>query len=173
MFLRRIVPIVLALFACDAQALFDMPWIEPAVPRAGEPVLVNIRGGICDGIFSRPGYPQITRNGTAIRLLEYGHHWETTDLCVYDIGTLVEPIGVFESGEYTLAVDFTYDNYPFGYATLALGVLPFTVVGATSAAPVRVATTLWKFVLLSLIPGIAVRALRMQPRSNPGASKGS
>jgi hypothetical protein len=167
MSLHRVVPvlaIVLALGARDAQAFFDPPWIAPAAPRAGESVSVNIRGGICDGIFSRPGYPQITRNGNAIRLLEYGHHWETTDLCIYDIGTLVEPIGVFEPGEYTLTVDFTYDNYPFGYETITLGVVPFTVVAATPAASVSVLSPLWKFVLLVLLSCAALIALRRRRR---------
>ena len=160
----------LAAIGPSAQAFFDPPWIAPAAPRAGETISVNIRGGICDGIFSRPGYPQITRNGNAIRLLEYGHHWETTDLCVYDIGTLAEPIGAFESGEYALTVDFTYENYPFGYETITLGVVPFSVVGAAPAAPVPVATSSWKFVLLVLISSIAARAARIQERSNLGDS---
>jgi hypothetical protein len=169
MSLRRIAPalaVVFALAASDAQAFFDPPWIAPAVPRAGEPVSVNIRGGICDGIFSRPGYPQITRNGNAIRLLEYGHHWETTDLCVYDIGTLVEPIGAFESGEYTLAVDFIYDNYPFGYETVTLGVIPFTVAGITPAASIPALSPLCKLMLLMLLPCAALLALRRRRRVN-------
>jgi hypothetical protein len=176
MYVHRIVPVlavVLALVARDARAFFDPPWITPSIPRVGQPVSVNIRGGICDSIFFRPGYPQITRQGNAIRILEYGHHWDTFDLCVYDIGTLTEPIGTYPPGDYTVTVDFTYDNYPFGYETITLGVVPFTVVGATPAASVPAVSLSWKFVLLALISGIAVGALRMRRRSNPGSSSGS
>jgi len=100
--------VMLLLLACNTQtahAFFDPPWITPAAPIAGEPVSVNIRGGICDSIFEHQGYPQITREGNTIRLLEYGHHWDG-ELCIYDIGTLTEPIGTFLRGDYTLTVDF-------------------------------------------------------------------
>ena len=158
------VALLLAIMSSNAKAFFDPPWITPAAPRAGLDLSVNIRGGICDSIFFRPGYPQITQQGNAIRILEYGHHWETTDLCIYDIGTLTEPIGTYPPGDYTLTVDFIYEDYPFGYTTITLGVIPFVVTSATPATPVPVATPLWKFVLLVLISGIAARALQMRRR---------
>src|SRR4051794_2848502 len=108
--IRTVLVLVLALAAPSAHAFFDPPWITPATPRAGEVVSVSIRGGVCDAIAFRPGYPQITQQGNAIRILEYGHHWEDADLCIYDIGTLVEPIGAFAPGDYVLTVDFIYPD---------------------------------------------------------------
>src|SRR5262245_31551055 len=108
MFRNRVVLILvlaLASVARSAHAFFDPPWITPAAPRAGEVVAVNIRDGICDAIFEHPGFPQITRQGNSVRVLEYGHHWETSDLCVYDIGHLAEPIGAFSPGDYVVTVD--------------------------------------------------------------------
>jgi len=97
--MRQIAFILIAfMFAAPtAHAFFDPPWITPAAPIAGATVSVNLRDGICDAIVEHPGYPQITRQGNAIHLVEYGHHWDTSDLCVYDIGHLVEPIGAFHT----------------------------------------------------------------------------
>ena len=156
-----------------AQAFFDPPWITPAAPRTGEVVSVNVRDGLCDAIFEHPGFPQITQQGNSIHLVEYGHHWDSGDLCIYDTGHLVQPIGAFLPGDYTVTVDFTYENYPFGYETITLGVVPFTVADATPAAPVPVATPLWKFVLLVLISGFAARALQLRRRSKLSVSRRS
>jgi hypothetical protein len=168
-FVPTTVALLLALMSPSARAFFDPPWITPVAPRVGQTVSVNIRGGICDSVFFRPGYPQITQQGNAIRILEYGHHWETSDLCVYEIGTLTEPIRTYPAGDYTLTVDFIYEDYPFGYITVTLGVIPLAVSGATPAAPVPM-SWLWKFVLLALISSIAVRALQAKQRSDLSAS---
>jgi hypothetical protein len=132
----------------------------PAAPHADEVVSVSIHGGVCDAIFFRPGYPQIIQNGNSVRIVEYGDHLTPGDeLCIYGIGTLTEPIGTFSPGEYTLTVDLVYDNYPFGYETITVGIVPFAVVGATPATPVPAASPLWKFVSLVLIAVAAARAL--------------
>jgi hypothetical protein len=126
-------------FAQSAQAFFDPPWISPATPTAGETVSVNIRGGICDAIFQEAGYPQITQQGNAIRIIEYGHHWDFQDFCIYGIGTLTRPIGAFPPGDYTLTVDFTYSDFLPAPTIVTLGVIPFTVTGApTVTTPVPV-----------------------------------
>ena len=154
--------ILIAAFVLDAPsalAFFDPPWITPSSPTANDVVSVNIRGGICDGIFFRQGYPQITQQGHSIRILEYGHHWEDLDLCIYDIGTLVAPIGTFSPGDYTLTVDFVYEDYPFGYATTTLGLDPFTVSGATPATPVPGLNWFGLLVLLTLLLSVASSAL--------------
>lgn len=166
MFLHRIVPILtLVLAAPSAQAFFDPPWITPIAPKADEIVSVNTRMGICDARVEKPGYPQITSQGNAIRLLVYGHHWETADLCIYPIGLGLEPIGTFPPGDYTVTVDFAYDNYPLGLSVITLGVIPFTVTGATPSAPVPASTTSGKLALLILISGSAVWFLRARRRS--------
>ena len=169
MMLNRLVPMavasLLATMPPSAQAFFDPPWMVPAAPGADEVVSVSIHGGVCDTIFFRPGYPQITRNGNSVRIVEYGDHLIPGDeLCIYGIGTLTEPIGTFSPGEYTLTVDLVYDNYPFGYETITIGVVPFTVSGATSAMPIPVVSPMWKFVLLALISGIAARSIRTRRR---------
>jgi hypothetical protein len=151
---------ILALAAPSAHAFFDPPWVTPASPTASDIVSVNIRGGICDSIFFRQGFPQITQQGRAIRILEYGHHWDDLDLCVYDVGTLVAPIGTFAPGDYTLTVDFVYEDYPFGYATTTLGVVPFTVAGAIPATPVPTLTASGLMALLIVISFVALGILR-------------
>jgi len=156
----------LAFFAQTARAFIDPPWITPAEPRAGETVSVNIRMGICDVIVSRPGYPQITREGNSIHLLEYGHHWDGGELCIYDIGTLTEPIGAFPPGHYTVTVDFVYDNYPDGYATITLGVIPFAVAGAAAAVPVPTFTPAGLLVLTLVMICLAIETLRTRRRTS-------
>jgi hypothetical protein len=171
MFLHRTVPnlaVVLALASPSAQAFFDPPWITPAAPRAGEMVSISIHGGVCDAIFFRPGYPQITQDGNSVRIVEYGDHVTLGDeWCIYGIGTLTEPIGAFPPGDYTLTVDLVYDNYPFGLGTMTIGVIPFTVTGVTPSAPVPVSTPAWMSALLVLMSGTALWTLRMRRRSRP------
>jgi hypothetical protein len=167
-FMHRIASALVLLFALVAQtarAFFDPPRITPAAPGAGEIVSVNIHGGICDAILEWPGYPQITQEGNAIRIIEYGYHVDFVDWCIYGVGTLTQPIGAFPPGDYTLTVDFFYDNYPYGYATITLGVIPFTVTGAAPAAPVPTTSPLGLIALLLFLPSLAVWILRTRKRS--------
>lgn len=162
---RRIVSSIAlasALVSPSTHAFFDPPWITPASPRAGEVVSVTIRDGICDAIVEHPGFPQTKRQGNAIRILEYGHHWDDFDLCIYDVGTLEVPIGTFAQGDYTLTVDFIYEDYPFGYTTTTLGVVPFTVSGASPPIPVPVLNKLGGLALLTLICVAALCSLRIR-----------
>jgi hypothetical protein len=163
---KRALTLLFAFAMHSAQAFFDPPWITPVAPRAGEIVSVNIRGGICDSIFFRPGYPQITQVGNDIRILEYGHHWDTLDLCVYDIGTLTAPVGAYPAGDYTLTVDFLYDDFLYGPTIINLGVIPFTVTGVTFAAPVPASSQAALLVLLLLVSGVALRVLRIRRRGH-------
>ena len=165
--LRRVrflaISISMATFLLDAPsalAFFDPPWITPASPTSNDVVSVNITGGICDSIFFRQGFPQIIQHGHAIRILEYGHHWDDLDLCIYDVGTLAAPIGTFPPGDYTVTVDFVYEDYPFGYSTTTLGVVPFAIAGATPAAPVPALTVSGLMALLFLSSFVAVGRLR-------------
>lgn len=138
--------------AQPALAFFDPPWITPANPTAGEIVSVNIRGGICDSIFERPGYPQITQTDGAIRILEYGHHWDFEDFCIYDVGTLTRQIGAFPPGDYILTVDFTYSDFLPTPTIVTLGVIPFTVTGtAAVATPVPALTPIGSLALSMLL----------------------
>ena len=154
-------PLFLTSGTQTAHAFFDPPWISPATPIAGETVSVNIRGGICDSIFFRPGYPQITRDGNNIRLVEYGHHWDG-ELCIYDTGTLTEPIGAFARGDYTLTVDMIYQDYFGTPQILNIGAVPFTVTGASPAVPVPASHALGLFALSFLLSGFGVWMLRLR-----------
>jgi hypothetical protein len=157
--------ISLMLAAPPAKAFFDSPWITPMEePRPGDTVYVNIRGGMCDSIFEHPGYPVITRQGNAIRVVEYGHHWDTTDLCIYPVGTLTAPIGAYPSGSYTLTVDFVYDDFLFGPTVIGLGTLPFKVAEPIPAASVPMLDRYGLLALLLLAPGIALPMLRYRRR---------
>jgi hypothetical protein len=154
---------IFALAIPSAHAFFDPPWITPAAPREGEVVSVTIREGICDAIVEHPGFPQITQQGNAIRILEYGHHWDDLDLCIYNVGTLTQPIGSFAEGSYTLTVDFVYPDI-LGPTTINLGTIPFTVSGAAPSIPVPTLAPLWKLVLLTLVCGVARWALAVRYR---------
>ena len=156
--------VLFLLFAQGAQAFFDPPWITPAVPRAGETVSVNIHGGVCDGIFSRPGYPQITQQGNTVRLLEYGHHWDDVDLCIYGIGTLVEPIGSFPPGDYVLNVDLMYPDFFGEPQILNIGVVPFSVTGATPPISVPTFSLAGLLTLVLVMGGFAARTLQHRYR---------
>jgi|GEM_PF-706599 len=153
-----------AFVAQSAHAFIDPPWITPVAPRAGEIVSVNFHMGICDVITERPGYPQITRDGNAIRIIEYGNHYsEGDELCVYPIGMGAEPIGSFAPGDYVLTVDFLYTDV-LGYTIMNLGVISFTVTDAESAAQVPASSPSFRFALLFLMSGYALWALRMLRR---------
>jgi hypothetical protein len=148
---------IFALALPSAHAFFDPPWITPTAPVAGATVSVNLRDGICDAIVEHPGYPQIARKGQAIHLVEYGHHWDDAD-----IGHLVEPIGAFPPGDYTVSVDFIYDDYPFGLTKINLGVIPFSVTGAASVVEVPASTPSGLTALLFLMGCLALRGVRMR-----------
>lgn len=117
-----------------AYAFWDPPYVTPPNPVAGQAVSVGIRAGICDAIVEMDGYPRISRSGNALRILFYGVQIRNPDFCNLPIGTLVTPVASLEAGNYTLAVDVLYDNYPFGYDTLHLGVVPFAVGGSPRPA---------------------------------------
>ena len=154
-----------ALFAQSACAFFDPPWITPENPVAGEMVSINIHGGVCDGIFEEPGYPQFSQEGNAIRARWYGDHWPKGSgdlLCSYPIGTMTRPIGAYPAGSYTLTVELAYNDYFEGPSILLIGVVDFTVAGASApdAVPVPTISAVGVLALLGLILGLGFRALQ-------------
>jgi hypothetical protein len=122
----------------SADAVFGPPWITPAAPTTSDIVSVSIRGGGCDAIVERPGYPQVTRNGNQLRVVEYGVR-AYQDWCIYPAGTYPMPIGKLAAGDYTLTVDFAHDGYPFGLTTDTLGVIPFYRLGCCATNPGSIA----------------------------------
>ena len=160
---RTVLKLLLSLFAVffaqPAFAFFDPPWITPTNPTAGDAVSVSIHGGICDGIIGAEGYPQITQEGNAIRIVWYGQHWPegSSDLlCSFGVGTLTYPFGSFPPGSYTLTVDLAYRDFSGVPSIFTIGVVPFTVAGVSaSAAPVPTLSTPGVVTLL-LTLGLAV-----------------
>lgn len=155
-------------FATRAHAFFDSPWITPETPRAGGAVSANFRMGDCDARVEEPGFPQIARSGNAIRLVVYGVHADTAELCIYPAAAGTELIGWFGPGDYVLTVDFLYDDYLFGPTILNMGVVPFTVTGAvaTPASALNCAGTL---ALFSIIGSVAL--LRLRHRLTPDGKR--
>ncbi|MET0231649.1 MAG: hypothetical protein ABW186_12015 [Rhodanobacteraceae bacterium] len=158
--------VLLALAASDARAFFDPPWISPVAPRTGDVISASFRMGDCDARVEEPGFPQLTRTGNAIRLVVYGVHEDTDELCVYPAATGTESIGTLAAGSYTLAVDFLYDDYLLGPTVIDIGVVPFTVVGATVAAPVPAYDLAGELALLLALGCVAVRCLRCRAGSS-------
>lgn len=161
--------VFVALFAQSAQAFFDPPSITPTNPIAGENVSVSVHGGLCDYIASRDGYPQLTRDGNAIRLLYYGSHYEPgSELCTDGVGTVTRSIGSYPPGAYTLTVDLIYPDPEFGAAILNIGVVAFTVRGAAPTVPVPASTARGLTALILLVIGAGLVAIRRgRPRNSP------
>ena len=164
MFTNRVAPMVallLMLFATSAHAFWDPPYITPANPVAGDTISMNIRMGVCDAIYQWPGYPQITRNGNDITVLNFGQHWDPGELCTYGTGTGVFPIGSYEPGNYTLTVELFYHDF-FGQPhMLTLGVVAFTVTGApASAVPAPTNSPLALLALFLVVASLALWVLR-------------
>jgi hypothetical protein len=125
--------IVLSLsFARNADAFIDPPYLTPGNPVAGEPVSVSIRAGVCDGVGSIPGYPQITQTGDTIRILLWGSSFVDPILCNLPIGTSTYQVGAFSEGAYVLRVDREYMGDLGDILSETLGIIPFTVSGPTA-----------------------------------------
>lgn len=157
-------PLLLAfvtLFARSAQAFFDPPWVTPESPFVGAAVTVNLRGGICDSIGEREGYPQITQQGNAIRLVEYGAHLSSGDpLCLFGNWTFARPIGSYPPGAYTVTVDLAYIHPVFGLTILNIGAVPFTVSAPPEPVSVPTSSPFGMTLLLSALLAAALLALR-------------
>lgn len=135
--LKLLLSLLAVFFTQTVFAFFDPPWITPTNPTAGDTVSVNIHGGICDGIIGAQGYPQITQEGNAIRIVWYGQHWPegSSDLlCSFGVGTLTYPFGTFPPGNYTLTVDLAYRDFSGVPSIFTIGVVPFAVAGTPTAA---------------------------------------
>jgi hypothetical protein len=158
---------VLLSVSLPARAFFDPPSITPENPRSGESVFVNVSGGVCDTVVFRTGFPKITREGNNIRILEYGNHYEPgDDLCVYRKWSVVEPIGSYPPGNYTLTVDLVYEDPFLGTpVTMNIGIVAFDVAAPPSRATPVPATSPWILAILVLaVLGLALRSF-CNPRS--------
>jgi hypothetical protein len=125
--MRALVGCWCALGALPARAFFDAPYVSPATPVAGEMIAVKVYGGGCDAITSAPGYPQITPDGNAIRVVLFGFHQDNLDFCNYGEGRLTQPVDSCAEGSYTLQLDRTYIDFFGNPVTDNLGIVNFTV----------------------------------------------
>ena len=161
----RLMPIaafLLALLSIPAHAFWDPPYVTPVNPTAGEVLSVNIRLGVCDAIYSRQDYPQITRNANAIHVLEYGQHWEPGELCIFGVGTVADQLGVFPPGQYALTFDLFYIDFT-GPHILTLGVVPFVVTDAApSAIPTPTTSQLGLLALILALLALTASVLRVR-----------
>ncbi len=166
MLMNRLMPVLvllLALISTTARAFFDPPYVTPASPTPGETVWVNIYAGPCDGIIQMAGYPKVTQQDRAIRILLFG----VKNTCNYSTpGTATMQVGAYSAGAYTLQVDLLYDNWPFGYAVETLGIVPFTVASSPPlAVPTPTNSLLALAGLILTILGLAALALRSRQPS--------
>jgi hypothetical protein len=151
-----------------AYAYFDPPWVTPERPVIGQETSVHIHGGRCDWIVERPGFPQISREGSAIRLLEYGNHYEEGDeLCTDHVGTLTRSLGGLATGTYSLAVDMAYEHPVFGMTILPIGTVAFTVSPLGEPAPVPTLDNPAQVLLLLLVVLLTFVSLRMRRLRRP------
>lgn len=146
--------LVLVGFASTCQAFWDPPTIAPEAPAAGAMVSVIYSGGDCDALSSDPRYPQVTRNGQAVRVLMHTIHQTSSELCFLPVLSVPVEIGAFEAGAYTLTVDVLYGDI-FGMHVDTLGVLPLNVSGSPSGDPIG-APALSGFGLLTLAIALVV-----------------
>ncbi len=149
-------------FAQSAQAFFDPPWITPENPVADRMISVNVYGGKCDWIAGRDGYPQITQQGNAVRILEYGAHYEEgSELCIDGVGTVTRQIGSFPAGDYTLTVDLVYEDQFTGRPEiLNIGVVLFTVSAPSEPVSVPAGSSLGMGLLLVALLAVAILVLK-------------
>lgn len=125
--------LLLLLSAHAAFASIDPPVLSPSSPVENQLVFVTIAADFCDGFIEWEGYPQVTRTGTSVRLVVYAQHVDFIDFCVFPPHTITVPIGVFQSGAYSIQVDRFYIDDLKGPTTQTLGTLPFEVSGSVDA----------------------------------------
>lgn len=126
---------------------------------------VNIHYGVCDGIFGEEGYPQITREGKAIRMRWYGDHWPegSSELfCFHPTTTFIPPLGVYPPGDYTLTAERAHRDYSGIPSLLTIGVVPFTVAADPAPLSVPILGIPAALTLLAALSGLAMVSLRTQ-----------
>jgi hypothetical protein len=150
----------------DAHAFIDSPYLTPQHPLAGEEVFVNIRAGICDGIGSIPGYPQVTRSGSDVRIIVWSDSFTDPILCNFPIGTSTYSIGYYGPGLYSLQVDREYFDDQGETLGETLGVISFAVAGGAAQPVPLPASNLFSLGTLGLVLfAVALSTLRRVSRS--------
>ena len=107
-----------------SHAFIDPPWITPEHPQAGETIYVNLRSGVCDVITIAPIPPEITQDGSAVRILVWSGHYTDPIQCIYPTESGAIAIGSFPPGSYTLQVDRWYQIYGMARRLRRWGLFP-------------------------------------------------
>ena len=154
----------LLLFADTAAAFLDPPYLTPEHPTAGDTVSVNIHGGVCDAIGSRPGYPMISQNGNQIRIVLWSISYHDSSLCNLPIGTTTIAVGAYPAGSYTLEVDRDYLNGAADLVSENFANIAFTVGGAGGVPQPVAAPALGEGALALLLLGLIGIVLRERKR---------
>lgn len=137
---KNLAVIALVAFAPSAHAFIDPPYITPQHPTAGEEIFINIRAGVCDGIGSISGYPQVIRSGNDIRIVLWSDSFTDPILCNFPVGTSTYSIGEYGPGVYSLQVDRQYFGTFGETLSETLGVIPFAIAGG-GTQPVALPTS--------------------------------
>ena len=145
----------------NTQAFIDAPYLTPQHPMAGEEVFVSIRAGMCDGIGSIPGYPQVIRNENDVRIVLWSDSFTDPILCNFPIGISTYSIGSYGPGLYSLQVDREYFGDLGETLGETLGVIPFAVAGGVEQPVPLPTSTLYGLGSLGLmLSAISLSTLR-------------
>jgi len=157
--LKNLFTAALALCSQSVSAFLDPPYVTPANPTAGDLISVNIYGGECDLVdYGITWPPPVTQQGNDVEILFTGVHEGDPEFCYYGIGTSTYPVGTFPPGSYTLDVERRYMSFSGPWVQETLGIVPFTVLGA-SPQQTFVAPTLDIVGLCSLLLSLIATAL--------------
>ena len=169
-FMRSLIVLTLVLLSQLANAFVDPPTLSPTNPMEGQTISVNIRVGQCDGLPERPGFPQITQTGNAIRILLDSSHISDPEFCNIIVGVRTFPVGAYPAGSYTVQIDRSYEA-PLPPRTIVetLGILPFTVTGAAAPAVLSTNGLIGLLVLFVTMLLIAAPVLSRRQRDRNAA----
>ena len=171
-FMRLPLSIALALacgFVADtSHAYINTPFITPTSPAAGQMLSINVDAGVCDGIISEPGYPQVSQVGGDVRIVLAALRYTDSEECILPSGVATVSFGTLPEGSYQVTVDVFY-YAGFGTPTIeTIGVLPLVVraaavgpVGAPATTPMGLA------MLVTLLMGVAMSRQRKPRREKP------
>jgi hypothetical protein len=167
---------VFASFTQTAQAYFGTPYITPVHPVAGETLYVNVyQGGHCDLIDGGgdSSYPQITQQGSSVRILFLAYRYTDPQDCIFSEGTTTWPIGTFPLGSHTLQVDIYYRLGFDPWQTETLGIVPFAISAAATSEPVPALDLRKIGLLLLMIACLGARHLSLRNGGEPNNGDGN
>lgn len=143
----------------SALAFVDPPILVPPNADVGQSIGVQFTSGDCDAFGEDPdgAYPQLTVTGNQIHLVMFSVHYEGQLECIFAPETFIQPLGIFDAGQYVVIVDRVYPDYG-GLTTERLAALPL-VVGGVGPSPAQLPSNAPLAMLLMLL-GVVLIALR-------------